>query len=223
VYGSRCSCALGVVLSILFPAAALSQSANVGRDFSVSLPPARPLPPIYIPNQGQTYGLAQLTSAAGTIFSGTVTAIALRPSVDPIQSNPRQAYPRRIVDYRIHQNQAVETVAITFHVDQAIRGVTPGDDFVLTQWIGVWSEGQRYRVGERVLLFLYPTSKLGLTSCVGGSFGRFTIDPSRIVHFSAQHLTAFRGDPVLAGKSSVAFVEFATAVRRAEPDVLEAE
>jgi hypothetical protein len=222
-YGRSCPCVLAVLLLILFPAAARSQSATVGRDFSAPLPPVRPLLPISIPNQGKTYGLAELTAAAGTIFSGTVTAIVLRPSEDSIRPNPRQAYPRQAVNYRIDPKQAIETVAITFHVDQAIRGVTPGDDFILTEWIGVWSGGQRYRAGERLLLFLYPTSKLGLTSCVGGSLGRFIIDPGGMVHFSAQHLAAFGGDSILAGKSRVTFGDFATAVRHAEPRIVEAE
>jgi hypothetical protein len=33
-----------------------------------------------------------------------------------------------------------------------------------------------YRVGERLMLFLHAPSKLGLTSPVGGSAGRFAID-----------------------------------------------
>jgi hypothetical protein len=61
--------------------------------------------------------------------------------------------------------------------------------------------GQRYRLCERVLLFLYPPSKLGLTSCVAGSVGRFTIDAQGRILLSAQHLSAFRSSPILRGKS----------------------
>jgi len=135
-----------------------------------------------------------MARAAGTIFSGTVTAIARHPAT---------------------QGQAIETVAITFHVEKAFRGVTPGEDFTISQWIGLWSAGQRYRVGERVLLFLYPPSKLGLTSCVASPIGRFRIDPVGRVLLSAQHLSAFRADPVLGGKSRVSFTDFALAVRQA--------
>jgi hypothetical protein len=138
-----------------------------------------------------------IARAAGTIFSGTVTAIARRPA---------------------SPSQAVETVAITFHIENAIRGATPGEDLTISQWIGLWSSGQRYRVGERVLLFLYPPSKLGLTSCVAGAMGRFAIDPRGRVLLSAQHLSAFRADPVLGGKSRVSFSDFASAVRRASED-----
>jgi hypothetical protein len=79
----------------------------------------------------------------------------------------------------------------------------------------LWSAGQRYRVGERVLLFLYPRSKLGLTSCVGGQIGRFAVDSWGRVLLSAHHISAFRADPVLGGKSRVSFTDFALAVRRA--------
>ena len=80
--------------------------------------------------------------------------------------------------------------------------------------MGLWSSGQRYRVGERVLLFLYPPSKLGLTSAVGAEIGRFNVDPLGRVLLSAQQLSAFRADPVLAGKSRVNFSDLALAVQR---------
>jgi hypothetical protein len=134
-----------------------------------------------------------IARAAGTIFSGTVTAIVRRPATG---------------------DQAIETVAITFHVENAIRGATPGDDLTISQWIGLWSGGQRYRVGQRVLLFLYPTSKLGLTSSVGGAMGRFAIDPWGSVLLSPQHVSAFRADPVLGGKSRLRFKDFALAIQR---------
>jgi hypothetical protein len=127
-----------------------------------------------------TIGLPTITRAAGTIFSGTVVAITRQPATS---------------------GQAVETVAITFHVETAIRGTLPGQDLTISQWIGLWAGGQRYHVGEHVLLFLYPPSKLDLTSCVAGGMGRFNIDPWGRVLFSAQHLSAFRADPVLGGKS----------------------
>jgi len=160
------------------------------------IPPGRPpgAPPVAPP---WTIGFPVIARAAGTIFSGTVTAIARRPA---------------------SPSQAVETVAITFHIENAIRGATPGEDLTISQWIGLWSSGQRYRVGERVLLFLYPPSKLGLTSCVAGAMGRFAIDPRGRVLLSAQHLSAFRADPVLGGKSRVSFSDFASAVRRASED-----
>jgi hypothetical protein len=69
-----------------------------------------------------------------------------------------------------------------------------------------------------VLLFLYPPSKLGLTSSVAGEMGRFTVDLWGHVLLSAQHLSAFRADPLLGGKSRLTLSDFAMAVRRASEE-----
>jgi len=157
----------------------------------ISFPPRLPITP------PGGFGFPQLARAAGLIFSGTVINIERRPA--------------RAV-------QALGTVAITFHIENAIRGATPGSDLTISQWIGLWSSGQRYRVGEHVLIFLYPPSKLGLTSCVGGTMGRFVIDPRWRVLLTAQQLSAFQRDPVLGGKSHLRFSDFALAVRRASEE-----
>jgi hypothetical protein len=224
------SCARLLALSFLILAAnflsAQSDRAQTARDsaFPISLPPTvppspepkppeprppEPFPPeprpprlpVHWPLNPGTFGFPQITRAAGTIFSGTVTVVSRRPLTGgQLLSASSPPF--------------LETVAITFHVDQAIRGATPGEDFTISQWMGMWSSGQRYRVGEHVLLFLYPLSKLGLTSCVGGGLGRFVLDPMGRVLLTAQHLSAFRSDPVLGGKSRVPVSDFATAVRR---------
>jgi hypothetical protein len=210
VFGRSCACLLAFSFLIPLPAAVDGQSdrADPGRDFTFPrLPPATVQPPVPHPVQPYfrrrwltppgTFGLPQLARAAGTIFSGTVTAINRRPA---------------------NAGQSVETVAVTFHVEQAIRGVIPREDLTISQWIGLWSGGQRYRLGERVLLFLYPPSKLGLTSCVGGGIGRFAIDARGRVVLSAQHLSVFQTDPVLGGRSRVRLSDFAWAVRRASEE-----
>jgi len=208
MHGRSCMCLLAITAVILTPTFLRGQSARVNPapEFALPQPPpgakpptADPLPPRLptLPPRKPPgpIGLPVIARAAGTIFSGTVTSIARRPAT---------------------HGQAIETVAITFHVENAIRGVTPGEDLTISQWIGLWSGGgQRYRVGERVLLFLYPPSQLGLTSCVAGGMGRFTVDRWGRVLLSAQHLSAFRADPVLGGRSRVRFTDFAAAVRRA--------
>jgi hypothetical protein len=168
-------------------------------DFAFQPPTIQsPLMPIVpAPQAIAATGLAQLTRAAGTIFSGTVASI---------------------VGGSATVGHSVETVAITFHVENVIRGATPGTDFTFSQWIGAWSAGQRYRVGERVLLFLYPSSKLGLTSCVAGPVGRFSINASGRMSLTAQQVAAFRRDPVLGGRSRVTFSDFAQAVQQAEEE-----
>lgn len=97
-----------------------------------------------------------LTLRSGYIFSGTVKSVErLAP--------------------RTHDSMAV--MRITFHVDQGLRGTLTGQTLVIREWAGLWQGGDRYRPGERVMLFLYPPSKLGLTSAVGGASGRFPVDP----------------------------------------------
>jgi len=165
------------------------RSRRIVPPFRTPLPPFRaPLPPLRV------VGFPQFVRAAGTIFSGTVTKIERRPAT---------------------AGQSVETVAVTFRIENALRGAMPGQDLTITQGIGLWSSGQRYREGEKVLLFLYPVSKLGLTSCVGGTLGRFAVDRSGWVLLTAQHTAAFGRDPVLGGKSRARFGDFALAVRHA--------
>jgi hypothetical protein len=230
MHGRSCTCLLAISVLMLTPAVLRGQSArsNPASDFPVPVRPSLPpdllpgLPPGLPPNpvlpsapvplwphgprtppgsppgsSPGTIGFPLLVRASGAIFSGTVTAVAPQPA---------------------NSGQAMEMVAITFHVENAIRGATAGDDLKISQWIGLWSGGQRYRVGERVLLFLYPPSKLGLTSSVGGTMGRFAVDPWGSVLLSPQHVSAFRADPVLGGKSHVSFSDFALAVRRASKE-----
>jgi hypothetical protein len=205
--GRSCRFLLAIAVLILAPAIANGQTRRgSSREFvtppsDVGTPPTpdlrRRLPVSPVGPAHGTIAFPVMTRAAGVIFSGTVTSVS------------RQA---------AAAGQAVETVAITFHVENAIRGATAGEDLTISQWIGLWSGGQRYRIGEHVLLFLYPPSKLRLTSCVGGEMGRFRIDASGRVLLSAQHLSAFRTDPVLGGKSRVRFGDFALAVRRASEE-----
>lgn len=102
-----------------------------------------------------TFGLREITRPAGYIFAGRVQSIEYLSPKTPDE---------------------VATVRITFQVERAIRGTHTGTSLVIREWAGLWTGGQRYRLGERLLLFLYPPSRLGLTSPVGGPRGRFAID-----------------------------------------------
>ena len=169
-----------------------SAEAPTGPARSVQQPIGiRPVPGPAMP---EARAVRQLVRAAGTIFSGTVTSIEPWPAAG---------------------GRSLGTVTVTFHVNDAIRGSIPGENITISQWIGLWSSGQRYRVGERVVLFLYPASRLGLTSSVAGPMGRFEMDAARRVLISAQHRLAFRSDPILGGKAHVSLGEMALAVRKA--------
>lgn len=99
-----------------------------------------------------------LTQAAGIIFRGTVTSV------------------ERIAPTR--QNQ-LETMQICFHVAENLRGTKTGSVLCIREWAGLWTSRDRYHPGEHVALLLYPPSRLGLTSPVGGNEGRFAVADSR--------------------------------------------
>ena len=191
-------------LFLILPLAVRAQSGQILRtsdriertpEAPIRFPPRRlPLPvrPVQMPVS--PVGIFQMSRAAGMIFSGRVTAIARAP----ISGTPE-----------------IETVAVTFHVERAIRGVRNGKLVTIRQWAGLWSGRQRYQIGERLLLFLYPPSRLGLTSPVGGYLGRFNVDSLGRVLLSERHRSAFVDDPVLRGKPRVTFSDFAQNVRRA--------
>jgi len=62
-------------------------------------------------------------------------------------------------------------VEVEFRVDQSVMG-TQGAEYKLREWAGVWPPGQnRYVVGERAMVFVYPLSACGLSSPVDGAEG----------------------------------------------------
>lgn len=102
-----------------------------------------------------TADLRPLARDAGIIFRGTVRKI------EPVAS----AAPGDI-----------GLVRITFLVTGALRGANSGEPLTFSEWDGLWASGDRYRVGEDLLLFLYPPSgNLGLTTTVAGTRGRISL------------------------------------------------
>jgi hypothetical protein len=139
----------------------------------------------------------RLVRSAGIIFSGRVTAVGTAAS----SPGPEHT-----------------ATSITFQVDHAIHGTLPNGSVTIHEWAGLWSRGEHYRVGERVLLFLYGPSTLGLTSPVAGPMGRFAVDSQDGIVMSAADIAAFTGNPILRGRSIVPYVDFVLAVRNAQPE-----
>jgi hypothetical protein len=131
-----------------------------------------------LPGRGTVPLRYSLTLNAAYIFSGTVKSVE--------RLTPRT-------------NGGVAVMQITFHVDQGLRGTRTGQTLVIREWAGLWLDGSRYRPGEHVMLFLYPLSKLGLTSPVGGESGRYpvaaggqvTVEPRRVGLPGWTHLPRF--------------------------------
>lgn len=137
---------------------------------------ARPIPPrSFLPPQ-------HAMRNAGIIFSGTVLKV---------EHTAQPAFPG--------------ITQITFKVENGIRGIHRGQNITVREWSGLWNSGERYHTGERVLLFLYPQSKLGLTSPVGGALGRYEVDHAGRVMANSSGIT-----PKL-----VRMQDFMSAIRRA--------
>jgi hypothetical protein len=102
----------------------------------------------------------QLSRRAGMIFAGTVLTSTPPATID-------RAVPA-----------AVPAVQLSFRVDRAIAGVERGQVLTIHEWAGAWSMHRPMRKGQHILIFLYPPSRLGLTSPVGGSLGQVALDPS---------------------------------------------
>jgi hypothetical protein len=191
----------------------------IERAVAANLTPPRsswPLAPVWIPPPGlpppdpggrypvspQPPVLQKLVRVAGIIFSGRVVSIAgaARARASPL-------------------GRAWASTAVTFQVENAVRGTSPGQLLTIHEWAGLWSGGERYRVGEHVLLFLYSPSKLGLTSPVAGAMGRFAVDSQGRIVMNPGQAAALAADPVLAGKTGgqtvVSYSIFVQAVRRA--------
>jgi hypothetical protein len=75
---------------------------------------------------------------------------------------------------------SIPAVQLSFRVDRAIAGVAQGKILTIREWAGAWSSSTQRPMskGQHILIFLYPPSRLGLTSPVGGSLGQVALDAS---------------------------------------------
>jgi hypothetical protein len=151
--------------------------------------------PIRIPvDPPRPTGAPDLLRSSGYIFAGTVKSV-------------ERVAPKH--------HDSVGVMQITFQVEKGIRGVQSTQMLVIQEWMGLWEAGERYRPGERALLFMYPPSKLGLTSLVGGPMGRFPIgqgdgillDDARTGRLSPEIQSH------LQGKKRISVEEFARVLR----------
>jgi hypothetical protein len=181
--------------------AAIAQSFATSPDTVLSRPNRLVLP---VEGPGRdlfhrgTIGLPQIIGTAGIVFSGRVTLVGRADS--RASSSP---------------GQSIACTAVTFYVEHAVRGTVAGQSLTIHEWAGLWTGRERYRVGERVFLFLYSPSRLGLTSAVAGTMGRFAIDSRGNIALNAENVSALAADPVIAGRKVVSYGDFIRAVQRA--------
>ncbi len=99
--------------------------------------------------------LQQMTRSAGVIFVGQVISVN-RPQTPGL----------------LHENASRGIVTVAFRVDQALRGSTSGSLYTLREWAGLWTgTAERYRPGQRLIMFLRSARQDGLTSTVHGVEG----------------------------------------------------
>src|ERR1019366_6593758 len=108
----------------------------------------------------------QLSRRAGMIFAGTV-----------LNATAQTVAPQTAATDRIDPG-TTPAVQLNFRVDEAIAGVERGQVLTIHEWAGAWSMHRPMSKGQHFLMFLYPPSRLGLTSPVGGSLGQIALDSS---------------------------------------------
>src|ERR1700693_3509146 len=117
----------------------------------------------------------QLSRRAGMIFAGTVlTASSLTAATQTLTTQtaaPDPAVPAAAPGTTL-------AVQLSFRVDQAIAGVEQGQILTIHEWAGAWSMHRPMSRAQHIVIFLYPLSRLGFTSPVGGSLGQVALDPT---------------------------------------------
>jgi hypothetical protein len=122
-----------------------------------------------------------LSRRAGMIFAGTV-----------LSSGPQA----------LGRERSVPAIEVRFRVDRPIAGVAAGQFLTIHEWSGAASRHPPIRQGEHVLIFLYPPSRLGLTSPVGGALGQIALD-STSEYVAAKQLEITPGNPRSMSTGSV--------------------
>src|SRR5713226_3237322 len=161
----------------------------------------------------------QLSRRAGMIFAGTVLTAATQTATDHTAATDRAS--------SAATPAATPVVQLSFRVDQAIAGVEQGQILTIHEWAGAWSMHRPMRSGQHILIFLYPLSRLGFTSPVGGSLGQIALDPTgKNVSKTGQKPPAPTGvrnellsqPPVSADLRSVSVVQLERAIRSAREE-----
>ena len=145
----------------------------------------------------------QLSRRAGMIFAGTVLTAGTQ-TLTTQTAAPDRAVPAAVP-------RTTPAVQLSFRVDRAIAGVEQGQILTIHEWAGAWSMHRPMHSGQHILIFLYPLSRLGFTSPVGGSLGQVALDSS------GKNVSKYESppSPVPADTRSVSVVRLERAIRSA--------
>ncbi|WP_158793206.1 hypothetical protein [Granulicella sp. L60] len=121
--------------------------------------------------------------------SSASTASPPQTVLDVLQQMSAQAdviFAGQVLSVRLPASGGATVVEIQFRVDEAVLGCTVGVPYVLREWAGLWArDGQRYRVGQRLLMLLHAPSAAGMSSPVGGLDGALPIRQGGTVSLDA--------------------------------------
>jgi hypothetical protein len=149
----------------------------------------------------------QLSRRAGMIFVGTVLTAATQTATDHTAATARPI-PGAVSGT---PPGTIPAVQLSFRVDRAIAGVEQGQILTIHEWAGAWSMHRPMRSGQHILIFLYPLSRLGFTSPVGGARGQVALDSSGKNVAKSESPQP----PVPADTRSVSVVQLERAIRSA--------
>lgn len=149
----------------------------------------------------------QLSRRAGMIFAGTVVGkAALAPPFDNAAlTNTAQ---RVVVDQPV--SRMIPSIQFTLRVDRAIIGVEAGQVLTIHEWSGASFVRRPLVRGQRILIFLYAPSRLGLTSPVGGASGEIALE--------ANGMTAREAGRNSGDVASVSVLQLERAIRSAREE-----
>jgi hypothetical protein len=116
----------------------------------------------------------QVARRAGMIFVGTVLSTPAQAATTKTATIQTATIPTVVTDRAVPGT--TPAVELSFRVDEAIAGVEPGQVLTIHEWVGAWSMHRPMSKGQHILIFLYPPSRLSLTSPVGGSLGQVALD-----------------------------------------------
>ena len=114
-----------------------------------------------------------LACRAGLIFTGTVLRSVIGSGLHLTQA-ATSSDARSDAQSQLRLGGTFSSSASALIAES--RESNPGQILTIHEWIGALSRQPALRSGERVLLFLYPPSRLGLTSPVGGAQGQIRLD-----------------------------------------------
>jgi hypothetical protein len=128
----------------------------------------------------------QMAQRAGIIFIGTLLAD------DRIDNDHAPIAADQFLPASATILPPLPGIHLNFHVERAIAGVEIGQILTIREWAGAPSMHRPMNAGQHVLLLLYPPSRLGFTSPVGGEPGVVLLDAAGKKVIESNAMARFR-------------------------------